>query len=277
MASTVAVVIPAFNVAPYIEATLKSVFAQSVPPDEIIVIDNNSKDQTVDIVKKFPVRFLEEKKKGAGAARNCGIKAATSDWISFLDGDDQFYPEKIKKLKHTIEMNPDAVLIAHDEVEGPLEGPFVEKKLHRYFDANKPALPQLFERCFLSTCTVSVRRDVLEQVGGFNEAFILSQDYELWMRVVQKGKIVFIPETLALYLLRPQSNSENIPLRHQFVMQIVEQHRRSVPRILYYKRVLKLLAETTLALLRKKQRQAAFRIFFKGSFEFIGLFLRSFR
>ena len=174
MPASIAVVIPTYNVEAYIEATLQSVFSQTTMPDEVIVVDNGSTDRTAQLVEKFQVKFISEtRKKGAAVARNRGISEAQSSWVAFLDGDDRFFPEKISKLKAAIERNPRAVIFAHDELEGPNGGPYVEKKLHRYFDKTAENLPQLFERCFLSTSTVAVRRDILNEVGGFNEDFIL--------------------------------------------------------------------------------------------------------
>ena len=261
MSASVAIVIPSYNVEPFIGATLKSVFAQTVPADEVIVVDNGSTDKTVEVVHQFPIRFFVEiKKRGAAVSRNRGIREAQCEWIAFLDGDDQFFPDKIKNLKEAIEASPDAVMFAHDEIEGPVGGPFVEKKLHEYYNPLLPALPQLFERCFLSTSTIAVRRDILIEVGGFNEEFILSQDYELWMRVIQKGALRFIPKTLALYLLRANSNSENIPLRHHFVMRIIDRYRPQVSKRLYRKRVFYLFAETIFALIQKHRWILAFQM-----------------
>ncbi len=93
------VIIPAFNSADYIPQALNSLLEQSWPPDEILVVDNNSTDETAALVSTFaaPVQLLREPRQGASFARNRGIEAATGEIIAFLDADDISLPHRIEK------------------------------------------------------------------------------------------------------------------------------------------------------------------------------------
>jgi len=95
----VSVVIPAYNEEAYIGACLDSLLKQQIPPDEIIVVDNNSTDNTAKIVKKYPVRLLREKKQGRASARNKGFNAAKYEIIARTDADSIAPPKWIKKIK----------------------------------------------------------------------------------------------------------------------------------------------------------------------------------
>lgn len=97
--STVAAVIPTYNSAHLIRRALDSVVAQTRPVDEIIVVDDGSTDNTEEVVKAYAgVRYIRQENSGAAIARNNGIFAAQSEWIAFLDADDEWLPDKILRL-----------------------------------------------------------------------------------------------------------------------------------------------------------------------------------
>ena len=95
---TLSIVIPAYNYAQYIGECIESVLNQSQKADEIIVVDDESKDNTKEIVSKYPVRYIWQKNKGLSGARNTGIREATSQFICCLDADDMLRPDAIKEM-----------------------------------------------------------------------------------------------------------------------------------------------------------------------------------
>lgn len=111
----ISVVIPAYNEEAYISRCLSSLLEQHVKPDEIIVVDNNSTDQTVAIAKNFPVRIIHETKQGTGHARNRGFNEAKFDIIARTDADTILPPDWIEKIKKAF---VDQKLIA---LSGPAE------------------------------------------------------------------------------------------------------------------------------------------------------------
>src|ERR1035437_9648809 len=96
---SISVVIPAYNASRFIAATLESVLSQSLPADEILVVDDGSTDNTVAIAAWFPppVRVLSIPNSKAGAARNFGVSQAQTEWVAFLDADDLWEENKLER------------------------------------------------------------------------------------------------------------------------------------------------------------------------------------
>lgn len=113
---TVSVVIPCYNGAPFLRETLKSALAQTVPPLEIIVVDDGSTDDSVAIGESFgsPVRVLRQSNQGESVARNVGIREARGDWIALLDADDLWSPEKTARQLEAVSQNPDCACVYSD-------------------------------------------------------------------------------------------------------------------------------------------------------------------
>ena len=105
---TITVVIPAYNSEKYIARAIDSVLTQTHKPDEIIVVDDGSTDNTSEIARKYEpsVKLIQQQNAGASVARNTGIEAATSEWIAFLDADDEWLPEKLKLQTEHLKRNP---------------------------------------------------------------------------------------------------------------------------------------------------------------------------
>ena len=99
MNPSVTVVIPCFNAAPFLRATLESALNQSHAPCEVLVIDDGSTDQSAAIAASYgpPVRVISQANQGESVARNRGIEEARGSWIAFLDSDDLWMPEKLER------------------------------------------------------------------------------------------------------------------------------------------------------------------------------------
>lgn len=133
----VSLVIPAYNEEKYIKDCLISVMAQEVRPDEIIVVDNNSTDKTMEIVRHFPVTVIKEKKQGMTPARNAGFNFAHGDIIARCDADTRLPPDWIKRIQTNFKTQK------IDALSGPFE--FYDLKLKTtflfiVFDVIKPII-----------------------------------------------------------------------------------------------------------------------------------------
>ena len=111
----VSVIIPTYNRVKFLPVSIKSVLNQSFPVNEIIVVDNKSTDGTIDYIKdKFKeVRVLIEKRKGVSFARNLGIVNSKNNWIAFLDSDDEWMSDKIKKQVELIKKSNYKISFIH--------------------------------------------------------------------------------------------------------------------------------------------------------------------
>lgn len=130
---TVSVIIPAYNSAKYIGEAIESVFAQTYPVHEINVVDDGSTDDTAKIVQEHvraqehkstgaQVKYIYQNNKGPAAARNAGIRAATGDYIAFLDSDDIWLSEKIELQIKKFDENPEYRLVHTDRIRIGIDG-----------------------------------------------------------------------------------------------------------------------------------------------------------
>src|ERR1700757_37711 len=92
----ISVIIPAYNAAHFLPRCLKSVFAQTLQPAEVIVVDDGSTDDSADVARKLGARVVSRPNGGLSAARNTGVQSSTSEWIALLDADDLWAPEKLR-------------------------------------------------------------------------------------------------------------------------------------------------------------------------------------
>ena len=108
---TVAVVIPACNIGTLVARAIDSVLAQTRKAEEIIVVDDGSTDDTASVIKSYgsKVHYVYQANLGLAGARNTGIRAATCEWVAFLDGDDEWLPDNLKLHLEVLKRNPNLV------------------------------------------------------------------------------------------------------------------------------------------------------------------------
>lgn len=198
---TVSVVIPTFNSQDTIKAALESVFAQSLIPDEVIVVDDESTDHTCHIVtSNFPqVTLIKKHNGGPSSARNLGIKNAKSEWIAFLDADDIWANDKCQLQVQVIRDNPKAVVIASSWTSSAHQLMASEKNR-----SHTPAKKHLWTSDILvlnrfQTSTVMARRSQLEQLGSFKSELDGAEDWDMWLRLSKLGEVILIDEPLVYY------------------------------------------------------------------------------
>ncbi|PIE67493.1 MAG: hypothetical protein CSA23_03440 [Deltaproteobacteria bacterium] len=206
----VSVVVPALNCADYIEEAIESLLAQTMAPDEIIVVDNGSTDATLDRIKHFASKLIvsHEPKRGASAARNTGVKLACNELIAFLDSDDISTPTRLEKQVKTLERDNDAAMVFCD-VEYCDEAGKPTGQVITYPGYRRDAfLGQLFERNRIpSTSAAMVRRSAFELAGGFDENYSFNEEYDLWLRIAAKNPVAYLPEPLVTYRIHCENIS----------------------------------------------------------------------
>ena len=205
----IAVVCPTYNSAAYINRTLDTLLSQIVTPEEVFFSDDGSQDNTVEIIEKnreqftqvgIELKVLNNLHEGPGAARNHGILATKLPWIAFLDADDTWKPEKLKRVRQTIKKYPDFNCILHWEEYVRVDGSVTTLEHGENFQQNLPVSKQLYRNNFLSTSAVVCRRSLLQEVGCFDVTLPNGQDYDLWLKMSPMVKIKIIPEILGSYL-----------------------------------------------------------------------------
>ena len=200
---TVSVIIPAYNAAGFVDRAIESALAQTHPPLEILVIDDGSKDATSEVVARWapPVRLLQQQNGGPAAARNHGAREARGEWLAFLDADDRWLPEKLARQLASAKTPDVALVYSRPPMHaGRVISPMAD------FDT-------LWQRNFLITSAVMVRRDVFKRHDGFDEerALIGVEDYNLWLRMAAAGeRLVLCPEAHVIYSPAPGSLTSQV-------------------------------------------------------------------
>jgi glycosyltransferase involved in cell wall biosynthesis/peptidoglycan/xylan/chitin deacetylase (PgdA/CDA1 family) len=210
------VVIPTYNRGARLARTLDSLNCQTFTDFEVLVMDDGSTDNTVEILTRFPnlnLRYTWALNSGGPATpRNRGIDAALGEWICFLDADDVWFSHKLETIYATISRLPEVNVVGHDEnmVHGE-KGVAVRLR----FGLKQPDLyrAMLVRGNCCSTSTMSIRRDLLNQHGlRFNVSpdFVIVEDYDLWLNLARVGaKFHFVNVVLSDYLVSQDNISLN--------------------------------------------------------------------
>ena len=203
------VVVPLYNKRNSIIKTIQSVLRQTVSDFELIVVDDGSTDNSLAVVKAVNderIRVIPKDNGGVSSARNVGIKAAKSEFVALLDGDDIWDKTFLEEQLKLIEAFPEAAMwgVNYAFVKGdnctPCDqgmGDGFRGYVENYFCTSHNDL-------FCSSSVV-IRRDIFEKVGYFDERISASEDLDMWYRIILHNPVVYYDKVLAYY----NQNAEN--------------------------------------------------------------------
>mgnify|MGYP000850478484 CR=1 FL=1 len=206
----ISVIIPCYNSEKFITKTLQSVLSQTIYPDEIILIDDGSTDNTAKIIESIIIKhnhktelsLIKSKQHGPGYARNIGIKNAKYEWIAFLDSDDYWEKNKIEIIYKYIKQNKNINFLCHNEYMLTLNGVKKVSNYSKFYKKDTSLFNQIYYKNYFSTSAVVCKRKLLLDNNLFNINLMSAQDYELWIRMSDKINLFFIPEVLGNYIER---------------------------------------------------------------------------
>jgi glycosyltransferase involved in cell wall biosynthesis len=189
----VSIITPSFRSFRFIAETIESVEQQDYPCIEHIIIDGNSDDGTVDILKKYPrLIWISEPDKGQSHALNKGFKMAKGEIVGWLNADDVYSPGAVSVATRFLLENEDVDLVYSDQQIVD------ENNKLLAFSGSKPFdLTTLFTENFIRQPTVFMRRNVIEQMGGVDENLHYCMDRELWLRVGSSFRMQYLPNTVS--------------------------------------------------------------------------------
>jgi len=202
----ISVVMPAYNSAQYIAAAIESILNQTYADFELLVIDDGSTDNTLEIVKHYAaqdsrIRLIQQQNAGVGAARNNGLHAAQYAWIALLDSDDIALADRLEKQVASIKSDPEVVVwssaVRHMGANGVISddvkevGPSSKAKFYELYKAGK--------LIYIATTAATFRKDIALELGGFDVRFKSAGDTEFWDRMASRGPMVGVTEPLVLY------------------------------------------------------------------------------
>lgn len=201
----VSVVIPVYNGAAFIREAVQSVLNQTVPPAEIIVVNDGSTDMDYLTLEALhpSVRVVQQTNQGVAVARNSGYEASSGDLIAILDGDDAWLPEKLDAQVSYLNEHPDVDAVFTRGLNWrPQDGKWIWPQVEYEYDAAE-ADPVTYRDFILkiAVCPSSmlIRRDVWRSVGGYDKQFRLGQDFDFYLRLSAKHRVASLRNTYSLY------------------------------------------------------------------------------
>ena len=235
----VSVIIPSYNRAHCVEKAIDSVFEQGNSEVEIVLVDDGSTDNTRELIqRKYDdrVSYCYQENQGIPGARNTGIKKARGKYIAFLDSDDFWLPEKLQKQLNLFAEHPEYGLVASCCGKIRMDGSYQK---HNRWGKSGWVLRDLFEKNFIRTSSVIIRRDCFDKVGLFDEVLLQTQDYDLWLRMAAEYQVGFINESLTVYLDNAKGISTDSLLGRLYRQRVLEKDylKKLVPEKLYNRRM----------------------------------------
>ena len=200
------VIIPLYNKAPYVAKAIESVLGQTYRDFEVIVIDDGSTDQSLEVAKTFEnksITIVSQPNSGVSTARNNGVKLAKYPYICFLDADDWWHPTFLEEMKRLITDFPDAGIYG--------SGYYIVKNGQERIAPI--GVPQGFERGIIDYCevyaktlcmpltsiSVVIPKHIFDEEKGFKSQLKFGEDFDLWIRITLKHKVILVNKSLAYY------------------------------------------------------------------------------
>ncbi|MEW6629413.1 MAG: glycosyltransferase family 2 protein [Pseudomonadota bacterium] len=192
---TVTVIVPTFNREKFLPESIGSLLRQTVAPDQILIVDDGSTDSTVTVAASFgaPVEYYRKQNGGKSTALNFALKHCTGDFVWIFDDDDVAHPTALERFLAAFEREPTADF-AFGEYARFQRSPQIEQQDYEIVAFGHVGqdnfFPSHLEYCHVHQPGLLVRRKCYDEVGGFNEALVRSQDYEMMLRLARRFKAV---------------------------------------------------------------------------------------
>jgi glycosyltransferase involved in cell wall biosynthesis len=222
-APLVSVIIPSFNSGKFIAETLKSVINQTYQYLEVIVVDDGSTDDTIIQIDPYHDRilYIYQGNRGLGGARNTGIKAASGELIAFLDADDLWFPNYIETMVEGLINRPETAVLycwwSFIDEQGetlPEKGLCTEKGNIYLSLVTSNRFPPM---------AALTRKYCVDEVGGFDENRLISEDWDFWLRIAQKGYIFdYLPNVLVKYRFHGSNMTLNVANSHKRYLNVLD-------------------------------------------------------
>ena len=221
----ISVVIPLYNKEQSIVATLQSVFDQNYTDYEVIIVDDGSTDNSLNVVRSFVhsftpsfninINIIHQENAGVSAARNTGILAANGEYVAFLDADDLWDEEYLMEQSRMIHDFPAAAMWGINFAE-TYNGKLVRRRDTALPDSYRGYVENYFqmsgrESDLFCSSSVVIRKNVFEHVGVFDERLKYSEDNDMWWRIIATYPVAFYDQYMVFYRV----DAENRALSHK--------------------------------------------------------------
>ena len=232
----ISVIIPVYNGQNTIRETIFSVLNQTYKNLELIVINDGSLDLTLNVIytiKDSRLKVFSYEKSGVSISRNRGIERASGQFISFLDADDIWTPEKLEKQLKALQTNPQAS-VAYSWVDYIDEnGDFFRYGNHITMNGNAYE-KMLIHNILENGSNPLIRRQALINVGNFDPSLKFAEDWDMWLRLASQYDFVTVPDADVLYRMSFSSVSTNVVEMEKACLKFIEKSFNSAPKSLQY-------------------------------------------
>lgn len=203
----VTVLMPVYNAEKYIGEAIRSVLNQTYTTFELLIVDDGSSDNTVNIIRTFNdqrIRLIKEERKGISYALNTGLHEAKGSYVARFDADDICLPRRLEKQISFLNGHPDYVLAGTD-------AEYIQENGDHLFDfrsisySYEQILHRLYHYCPFIHSSVMYRKGAVLSAGGYSHFAHHFEDYFLWVNLVKSGKCCNLPETLIKVRFNPDS------------------------------------------------------------------------
>lgn len=222
--SFVSIIIPVYNGEKTIRETILSVLNQTYQNFEIVIINDGSTDSTLEVISSIPnpqIKVFSYPNTGVSASRNRGITLASGEYISFIDADDLWTPDKLEAQLKALQEHPQAA-VAYSWTDWIDESGQVI-----YGGGHHQIAGEVYAHLFLGDfieggSNVLIRKSALDEVGVFDESINFSEDWELWLRLAARYQFEVVPRTQILYRIFHQSASCNVLQMEKSSLQVIQ-------------------------------------------------------
>ncbi|WP_414754905.1 glycosyltransferase family 2 protein [Anabaena sp. CCY 9910] len=230
---TISVIIPAYNCEATIKETIESVLRQSFSDFELIVINDGSQDNTLDVVSQIQdsrIKIFSFENAGGNISRNRGLNISQGKFISFLDADDIWMPDKLKSQLEALYKNP-GFHVAYSWTDYiDKDGNFLASG--KRITLNGDVYQKLLINNFLENgSNPLILREALVELEGFDQSLKAAQDWDMWLRLAEKYFFVSVPIVQILYRVSSNSLSTNLVRQEKYSLQVLEKAYQARPTI----------------------------------------------
>jgi glycosyltransferase involved in cell wall biosynthesis len=206
----VTVFVPVFNAEKFLAEAVESILGQTFTDFELLVVDDGSTDRSIEILESFGDRRIRisrnDRNRGRSYTRNRGIELARGEYLSVLDADDLCEPDRLERQVQFLDAHPNVAAVGSSAT-------YIDENSNAAYICRVPASnDEIHQRIFQSNCfvhsSVTFRRQVLIDIGGYNPDLQQAEDYELFLRLIAHHRLANIEEPLVQYRIHPDQVSQ---------------------------------------------------------------------
>lgn len=202
----VSIITPVYNGALFLDRSIKSVLAQTYQHWELILIDDSSDDNSVEVIKKYEtddrIKLLKnDSNLGIPATRNIGIRQSKGEYVALLDQDDEWTPDKLETQVEILDKSDETFGLCYSNVKFQSEERvlFEQRNEIESLDSIDKNFELMLFKNLITSSTALIKKTALEDVGMFDESILWGgDDYDLWLRIAQKYKLAYADKILCV-------------------------------------------------------------------------------